>query len=128
MDERSRTAFLALIIAQAAHSVEECVFRLYDVWAPARAVAGLLSNDLAKGFALANALLVLIGAWCYAASVRHARPSARRVAWCWALLELGNGAVHTLVAIGRAEFFPGVATAPFLLAISFYLIARLRHE
>jgi hypothetical protein len=30
MDRQSRAAFLALIVAQAAHSVEEYVFRLYD--------------------------------------------------------------------------------------------------
>ena len=35
MTPRMRTAFLWLIVAQAAHSVEEYVFRLYDVLAPA---------------------------------------------------------------------------------------------
>jgi hypothetical protein len=33
-----RSAFLALILAQAAHSVEQYAFRLYDVLAPARYV------------------------------------------------------------------------------------------
>ena len=61
MDSRSRAAFLALIIAQAAHSIEEYAFRLFDVLAPARFISGLLSDDLARGFAIAN-----VG-WCSSA-------------------------------------------------------------
>ncbi|MFQ5529083.1 MAG: hypothetical protein ACE5FP_01915 [Gemmatimonadota bacterium] len=34
---RVRSAFLALIIVQTFHSAEEYVFRLYDVFPPARA-------------------------------------------------------------------------------------------
>jgi hypothetical protein len=54
MSPRSRWAFLALILAQAAHSIEEYLFRLFDVFAPARFVSRLVSNDLAVGFALVN--------------------------------------------------------------------------
>jgi hypothetical protein len=125
MDSRSRSAFLALIVAQAAHSLEECVFRLYDVFAPARFVSGLLSSDLARGFAIGNAALVLFGVWCYAARVHRGLPSARGLAWFWSLLELGNGISHSAFALARGGYFPGVATAPFLLGISVYLIARL---
>jgi hypothetical protein len=125
MDSRSRVAFLALIVAQAAHSIEEYVFRLFDVLAPARFISGLFSRDLARGFAIANIALVLFGAWCYAARVRHQLPSARSLAWFWALLELGNGIGHSASALARGGHFPGVATAPFLLGISVYLISRL---
>ena len=40
-----------LILAQAAHSTEEYVFRLFDVFAPARFVSSLVSDNLAVGFA-----------------------------------------------------------------------------
>ena len=125
MDVRSRVAFLALIVAQAAHSIEEYVFRLFDVLAPARFVSGLFSSDLARGFAIANIALVLFGVWCYVARVRRGLPSARGLAWFWALLEVGNGISHSALAIRRGGYFPGVATAPLLLGISVYLIARL---
>lgn len=125
MDLRSRTAFLALIVAQAAHSIEEYVFRLVDVLAPARFISSLLSTDLARGFALANIGLVLFGAWCYVARVRRGLPSALGLAWFWALLELANGVGHSAFALARGGYFPGVATAPLLLGISVYLIARL---
>ena len=125
MDARTRAAFLALIVAQAAHSIEEYRFRLYDAFAPARFVSGLFSDDLRTGFAVANVLLVLFGAWCYAAKVRPNRPSGRAFAGFWALLELGNGSSHVFFALARQAYFPGVATAPFLLVISSYLLARL---
>ena len=126
MDSRSRGAFLALIVAQGAHSTEEYVFRLFDVLAPARFISGLVSNDLARGFAMANMSLVLFGTWCYVARVRHGLPSARGLTWFWSLLELGNGMAHTVSAITRGGYFPGVATAPFLIGISVYLISRLK--
>jgi hypothetical protein len=44
-----RAGFLILILTQAAHSVEEYVFRLYDVLAPARFISGLFSADLPTG-------------------------------------------------------------------------------
>ncbi len=41
-----KRVFLCLILAQGAHLVEECVTKLYEVFAPARLVAGLMSHDL----------------------------------------------------------------------------------
>jgi Protein of unknown function with HXXEE motif len=125
VDSRGRTAFLALILAQAAHSVEEYVFRLFDVFAPAQFVSRLFGDDLARGFATANVGLVLFGLGCYVASVRRGGPSARFLGWFWALLELANGTGHCLLALGRGGYFPGLATAPLLLGISGYLLARL---
>jgi hypothetical protein len=122
------TAFLLLVLAQAAHSLEECVFRLYDVFPPARLVSGIFSRDRATGFAVANVLLVLFGLWCYAARVRHGRPGSRALAWFWVALEAGNGLSHSLFALARGGYFPGVATAPLLLAAALYLGARLTHH
>src|SRR5262245_10480995 len=122
MTPRMRTAFLWLIVAQAAHSIEEYVFRLYDVLAPARFISGLLSDDVARGFAIANALLVLAALTCYVVIVRPGRPSARAVLWFWSILEFGNGLSHSGLALARLGYFPGVATAPALLGISGYLL------
>ena len=125
MDLRSRATFLALIMAQAAHSIEEYAFRLFDVFAPARFISSLFGGDLARGFAIANIALVLFGAWCYVARVHRGLPSARSLAWFWALLELGNGVGHSAFALARGGYFPGIATAPLLIGLSVYLIARL---
>ena len=125
MDARTRGTFLALIVAQAAHSVKEYRFRLYDVFAPARLVSGIFSDDLRAGFALGNVLMVLFGTWCYAARVRPSHRSARAFAWFWSLLEVGNGIGHIFFALVRQSYFPGVATAPILLGIGSYLCTRL---
>jgi hypothetical protein len=114
-----------VILAQAAHSVEEYSYRLYDVFAPARFVSGLFGSDRAFGFALANALLVGFGVWCYVARVRQSRPGARGYAWFWTGLEAVNGASHVFFSIVRGGYFPGVGTAPLLLAAAAYLGASL---
>ena len=125
MDRRVRIAFALVILAQAAHSVEEYVFQLYEVFAPARWVSGLFSANASVGFALANAILVLFGIWCYWARVRPGHPSARDYAWFWACLELVNGINHLLVAAIRGAYFPGVWSAPLLIVTSLYLGATL---
>lgn len=128
VDNASRTVFALLILAQAAHSVEEYRFRLFDVFAPARFVGELFSNDVAVGFANANVGIVLAGAWCYWARVRPSHPSARGFAWFWVGLELANGLGHVLFAASRGGYFPGVGTAPLLIALSAYLGGRLAKQ
>ena len=128
MDARSRTTFLLLIVAQAAHSVEEYVLHLYDVFLPARVISGLFGNDLAFGFAVFNVALVMFGVWCYVARVRPSHPSARPWVWPWVIVETSNGIVHPAVALWRGEYFPGVITAPVLLVLAFYLGSRLARQ
>ena len=128
MGNRWPHLFLGLMLAQAAHSVEECVFGLYEVFPPARLLSGFISANHAVGFAIANTLLVSFGAWCYVALVRRRRPAGVLWAWFWTCLEAGNGAMHLLIAASRGEYFPGAATAPLLLgfavALSFALTGR----
>src|SRR5262249_13233521 len=54
-------AFAALVVAQAAHSIEEYTFRLYDTFPPARFVTSLVSADRARGFVIVNVALVAFG-------------------------------------------------------------------
>lgn len=124
---RCQNLFLALILTQAAHSVEESAFRLYDVLLPARIVGGLISDNVPLGFAVANAALVLFGLWCYVARVRRAHPSWRGWAWFWVALEAANGTAHLFNALERRGYFPGVATAPFLLGLAIWLGVTLSH-
>jgi hypothetical protein len=118
MSPRGRRLFLALILAQAAHSVEEYVFRLWEVLAPARWVATRLALDPALGFAVANTALVGFGLWCYLARVRPGRGSAEGWAWSWTVLECANGVAHLFLAARAGGYFPGAATAPLLLGLA----------
>ena len=115
MERRCQFAFLFLILAQGAHSIEESATRLYAIFAPARFVSSLVSNDLSLGFLIVNAALVTFGLWCWAVPVRLGWPAARGLALFWTLLELGNGIGHSALALSRGGYFPGVATAPLLL-------------
>ena len=115
MERRYRLAFLFLILAQAAHSIEEYATQLYVVFPPARFVSSLVSNDLSLGFAVVNTALVTFGFWCWAAPVYSGWRSARGIVLFWTLLELGNGIGHLGLALSRGGYFPGLATAPLLL-------------
>lgn len=121
MKALSRNLFLCLIVVQAAHSIEEYWFRLYDVFAPARFVSSLVSSNLAFGFSIGNVVLVLFGLWCYLARVRTRHASARSWAWFWTVLEAANGANHLILALSSSGYFPGAATAPLLLGFSLWL-------
>jgi hypothetical protein len=70
-----RPSFGALIVVQAAHSIEEYVGRLYESFPPARFVSGVLSSNLERGFVMANVMLVAFGLWCWLWPVRRGWPS-----------------------------------------------------
>ena len=119
--------FIALVVVQALHSLEEFHGRLYDVFPPARFMSGLVSEDRAVGFVLLNVALVTFGLWCYIWPIRRRSPSAVSLTWIWIGIELVNGVGHPLWSVRESGYTPGVATAPVLLALALYL-ARLMRE
>ena len=121
MDRRARLAFLLLVLAQACHSVEEYAFRLWERLPPARFVSELVALDPAIGFAIVNSALVGFGLWCRAVPVGRNWPSARAFAWGWAAVEAANGCTHIGLAAAAGGYFPGLATAPLLIAASAFL-------
>jgi hypothetical protein len=122
LERRERLVFLCLILAQGAHSIEEYVTRLYAVFPPARFVSSLISHHLAVGFLFVNAALVTFGLWCWAVPIRSHWPVAGAIVWFWMLLELGNGIGHLFLALSQRGYFPGVATAPFLLFFAGWIV------
>ena len=122
MGRRVDLIFAFLIAAQAAHSTEEYVTRLYEVFAPARFVSSLISTNLSLGFLVANAALVGFGVWCWAVPVRLDRRRGHVLVWFWTLLELGNSIGHLTIAASRGGYFPGATTAPLLLLFSGWLM------
>ena len=128
MAAKASGAFLLLVVAQAAHSAEEFLFRLYDRFEPARAASEILGFDRPAGFLVVNAALILFGLWCWIARVRPARGAWRGLAWFWILLESANALGHFLLAGLAGGYFPGVATAPLLLAAAIWLAMPLRSD
>jgi hypothetical protein len=115
LDRKGKIVFLCLVVAQGAHSWEEYHSRLYEVFAPARAVSVLASDDPALGFLVVNVLLVLFALWCWALPIRLSWPNAAGFVWFWAVLETANGLGHLGLAVMHHGYFPGVVTAPLLL-------------
>jgi hypothetical protein len=125
VDHRSQLVFLFLILAQGAHSIEEYVTKLYEMFTPARFVSSLVSNDLALGFLVFNGAPVTFGLWCWAVPVRSGWHAARGLVWFWVILELGNGIGHSALALSRGGYFPGVMTAPLLLLFAAWMAVLL---
>jgi hypothetical protein len=123
---RFQWTFLALIIAQAAHSIEEYRGRLFDVFPPARVLSGAISQNRERGFLIFNVALVAFGVWCFVWPVRKRWPSARVFVWIWIGIELLNGIGHPAWSIAQGGYTPGLATAPFLLVLALWLLYQLR--
>lgn len=122
---RFQATFGALILAQAGHSVEEYVGRLWESFPPARFLTGLVSQDLERGFVVINVSLVAFGLWCFLWPVRRGWPSAMPLAWLWIAVEAINGIGHPLWTLRQASYTPGVATAPVLLVLAVYLAVQV---
>ena len=123
---RFQVTFCALILAQAAHSIEEYFGHLWDLFPPARFLAGLVSSNLELGFILLNVLLLAFGAWCFLWPVRRGWRVAVPLAWLWAVIEIINGIVHPLWSLREGGYTAGLATAPILLLLAGYLVYQLR--
>jgi hypothetical protein len=115
---RFERLFAALILAQAAHSVEEYAGALYESFPPARFLSGLISDDRQIGFLIANLVLVAAGIWCALVPIGHGWRRARAVAAVWVGTEILNGIGHPLWSLIQGGYTPGVATAPLLLILA----------
>src|SRR5688572_17045559 len=116
--------FAALIIAQALHSVEEYVGRLWAVFPPAAFISGLISEDHRLGFIIFNIVLLAFGVWCFFWPVWRRWPNMGGFVAFWALIEIINGVGHPLWTLRQGGYTPGVITAPLLLVLALLLIRR----
>jgi hypothetical protein len=123
---RLQRSFVALILAQAAHSVEEYVGGLYESFPPARSISSLLSSDHQRGFLIANLVVLALGAWCALVPIGRGWPAARGIAGIWAGIEIVNGLVHLLWSAEQGGYTPGAATAPLLLILALLVARELR--
>src|SRR6185436_14318448 len=115
---RFRAAFGALVLVQAAHSVEEYLGKLWESFPPARYVVGLVSKDPRRGFIVVNVCIVAFGIWCYLWPVRRRWPAAPLIIWLWVAVECINGIGHPFWSIRQGGYTPGVLTAVLLLALA----------
>jgi hypothetical protein len=125
MKSRVQTAFGALVLFQAAHSIEEYVGRLWESFPPATFVSGLVSSNRELGFVIVNIALVAFALWCFLFPLRRNWPSARAFLWLWIAVEIINGFGHPIWTLRQRAYTPGVATAPILLVLALYLTSQM---
>ena len=125
---RSVRLFLALVVLQICHSCEEFVFRLYDVFPPARFVSELVSADRARGFLIANAILITVLLGCYFGPVRNRWRSAPLFMRLWGVIELINGIVHPGWSVYVGGYMAGTVTAVPLFIVAVLLFRSLLAE
>jgi hypothetical protein len=124
---RVQLTFGALLLTQAAHSIEESFGRLWESFPPARLLPALVSSNAERGFIGLNVLLVAFGLWCFLWPVRRQWRIALPLLWFWVVVEVINGVVHPLWSLHERAYTPGVATAPVLLLLALYLGYQVRH-
>ena len=123
-----RYVFLLLMVSQFLHSIEEVHFGLWEVFAPARFISGLINSNLELGFIIANVLIVCVGFVCALFLFRYENIVGKLVIGFWIILETVNFSVHTFMAIKTWGYFPGIYTAPLLLFFSgLLLIVSTKH-
>jgi uncharacterized protein with HXXEE motif len=122
---RVQIAFGALVLAQAAHSTEESIWRLWESFPPARFVSGLVSSDLQRGFVSLNICIVAFGLWCYFWPVRRQWSGAAIILWGWIVVEAMNGIVHPAWSVIQGGYTPGVVTSLMLLPLALYLAKQV---
>jgi hypothetical protein len=122
---RYQLTFGALVLAQAGHSTEEYVGRLWESFPPARFVTSLIAQDPQRGFLIFNVALVGFGLWCWLWPLRRGWSIALHLAWAWVVVEVINGIGHPLWSLRQGHYTPGVATAPVLLVLALYLARQL---
>src|SRR5688572_7742054 len=110
MNTRTSIAFLLLVLAQALHSVEEYIGKLWEVYAPARYLCGLVSSDHKTGFLIIDTALILFGLWCWWFPVRRNYTYATGLIWGWVVMETINGIGHIIWSVSETAYTPGVAT------------------
>lgn len=125
MNKRISLTFLVLVLIQAFHSIEEYVGELWNVFPPAKALTGLISENLRTGFLVINIGLFVLGLLCWAFLVRINHKYAAFAIWFWIVLELINGVGHSIWSVIQGGYTPGLLTAPFLFVVAVYLLKTL---
>jgi len=125
MNSRYKIYFLALVLFQGLHSIEEYIGEIWVIFTPAKFLTGLISENNEQGFIIANIMFFFFGIWCWLCPINQNKTYARTLVWIWVVIEMINGTGHSIVALNNRAYFPGVITALFLLPISLYLLRFL---
>ncbi len=126
LSNKIREAFLAIVVLQAVHSVEEFVFRLYEVFPPMVYLYRDSPHLARPAFIAFNVLLLIAGLACLFYWVWPGRQGARTVVWVWTAGEAFNAAAHSVWAIATQRYNPGLVTGLAFVPVLVYMTYLLR--
>lgn len=114
------TPYLAVVLTQAVHAVEEYAAGFTERFPPARWLGRRVPGLPRTGFIALNVALVafgLAGYWWIG--------QARALLWFWTALALYNTAAHLMWAALARRYNPGLVTAVLFLPPVVYPLSRL---
>ena len=120
--KKTSLLFLALIVLQGFHSIEEYIGKLWENFPPATFLCGLVSENLETGFLIINYGMFIFGILAWFFIIRKDRIGSSFFLWFWIFIEIVNGIGHPLWSLIQKEYTPGVLTSPVLLIFSLALI------
>ncbi len=120
-----RTTFIILILFQGLHSIEEYIGKLWKIFSITELFRNFVFGNIETCFIVINIGLFIFGLWCWLVPVRRNYIFARKLIWFWIVIEMMNGIGHSILAIYKRAYIPGVATSPILLITAVYLIHQL---
>jgi len=127
MDFTVKRIFLVLVVAQALHSVEEYMGKLWESFPPATFLCSLISDDLETGFLFINIGLFVFGLWCWFFPIRRNYQYATILIWFWIIIETINGIGHPIWSFIQKTYTPGLITSPILLYLAIILFRRQKN-
>jgi hypothetical protein len=113
-------------VLQALHSLEEFIFKFYEVFPPMASIYRNAPGLAQPAFVFANSLLVLVAFVCLFGWVWPARQGAKAVAWVWVGVEAFNVIAHGVWAILIWGYNPGLVTGLGFVPVVAYLTYLLR--
>ncbi|HEX5169356.1 MAG TPA: HXXEE domain-containing protein [Cyclobacteriaceae bacterium] len=125
MESQVKSIFLILVLIQGAHSIEEYVGKLWEVFPPASFLTGLVSENHEVGFLIINIGLFIFGMLYWLLAFRGNYIWAPLILFVWVAIEIMNGIGHPIWSLMKGSYTPGVATAPMLFIVSLLLLKRL---
>ena len=128
MNNKIRATFLILIMLQALHSVEELLFKFYEVFPPMALLYRGAPYLARPAFIIANVILAAAGLVCLRRWVWPGRRGARTVVWVWAGGEAFNATAHCVWSVAARGYTPGLATGLGFVPVVACLIYLLRRS
>jgi len=122
MSSNVKWTFLALVMIQGLHSIEEFIGELWENFPPARVLCSLVSDNPVTGFLIINIGLFIFGLWCWIFPIRKDYFYSQFLIWFWIILELINGIGHSIWTFIQRSYTPGILTAPILFVLAIVMI------